>query len=459
MTSTSVQWASALIKHVGVKKSEALVLAQSLGSLPLPGPEALTFLSHELLVDLGISSPADRARVMLAAARSPPPESTDEERRDDDERAINALAVEAPASLQTDTSQVKRFIMSREGAYEWTDVAGQDVSSGDGLTPEFQNSVFLATLDVVQQSVHPGTLAVGSIPETDHSSLWSAIYAKKPLPFLLKDRATRNGAILLRICTLDVDPDSEEEVSLTSLTNRLMIFVNPTERKIATVHRVDTRTVAHLRDRFASQQAERAAAAAAAAARGEEVAALENEPDFAATLVSIFMCFQSEFVLALDQSKVLLDEVEQNIMDAKNSKALLVRLHHLSRRASVYMRMLELSERVVRDACDFFDVEGDAGVLEPRWVSLREECQSLMDRSVNSLNLVISLAGYRTSDAVSVLAKISGALTPATFIAGYYGTNWDLFPELRWEYSYFVFVLVQICIVVGMLLFLKTKGL
>ena len=440
-------WASALVKYAGVSKADVRDLAAKLDTLPVPQPEAVSFLSHDLLEDLGVTAAADRANVILAAARAPAPET--DSHREDDDRAVAALQVNAPASYSEETAEVRVTRCSPpDGRFAWIDVSGQDVPSNP-KSEAFFASAFAAQCCKVQAELHP-TAAPLDKCAADKKELWSVVFAQKPLPFLLKDRATRSGALVLRICTLGVDSGGgSNEVTMSSLTNRLIVYVNADTKKIATMHRADTKTLAHLRETLGE-----AVNGEAAGAEPEEDAA-----DFASTLVSIFMCFLSEFVLALDESKALLDYCEQNIMDNKRAKEFLDQLHHLSRRASVYQRMLELNERVIKDACDYFDVEGEAVVLQPRWEALREECQALSDRSLNALNLIISLSGYRTSDAVAVLTKISGARAPATFIAGYYGQNWERLPEIAYTYGYFVSTLVQIVVFVAMLLYLKSKGL
>lgn len=493
-SSTRSAWSNALMKYADMDKEQAKALGKKLGVLPLPGPESLTFISHDILVDLGIEDAGAIARVLLAAARSPAPETDYSERREDDERAIASMEFDTDA----DTSIVHINSFTQKGEtkspasptspssskkFTWTDVVGQDVAAPDAgaITDEFKQSKFLAACKKLQNAVHPGSLPVEEIPKGDRKSLWSILYQKKPLPCLLKDqdRKKRRGSIILRVCTLGVNPDvngdedgNGTEVTMTSLTNRLMLFVDADSNKIATVHRVDNRALHHLRDSFAPTPASGDEAAAAAgeqemteqkqaevAGNPEDDEEQTDDDTFKSTLVSIFMCFQSEFLLALDECKGWLDESEQNIMDRKLAKSILYRLHNISRRASVYVRMIELSERVVRDACDYFDVEGEATVLEPRWSQLRDECNALNDRSLNALNLVIALAGYRTSDAVTVLTKISGALTPIALMTGYYGMNFEVLPELKYKYSYFIFSIAVITIVVFMLFFLKRHGL
>jgi magnesium transporter len=46
---------------------------------------------------------------------------------------------------------------------------------------------------------------------------------------------------------------------------------------------------------------------------------------------------------------------------------------------------------------------------------------------------------------------------PLTLIVGWYGMNFVYMPELKWEWSYPVVIIVSVVIVIGSLLFFKKK--
>ncbi len=48
----------------------------------------------------------------------------------------------------------------------------------------------------------------------------------------------------------------------------------------------------------------------------------------------------------------------------------------------------------------------------------------------------LSISANRTNDIMRVLTQISTVMLPLTFIAGIYGMNFDVMPELRWAYGY-----------------------
>jgi magnesium transporter len=73
------------------------------------------------------------------------------------------------------------------------------------------------------------------------------------------------------------------------------------------------------------------------------------------------------------------------------------------------------------------------------------------------LNIYHANVGNRTNDVMKVLTIFASIFIPLTFIAGVYGTNFDVLPELHFKYSYFIMLAVMLVIAVAMLFFFKRK--
>jgi magnesium transporter len=69
----------------------------------------------------------------------------------------------------------------------------------------------------------------------------------------------------------------------------------------------------------------------------------------------------------------------------------------------------------------------------------------------------ISLASHRLNQIMKLLTIITAIFVPITFIAGFYGMNFDYMPELRYHYGYFVATGVMVATVVMLMLFFKFK--
>jgi magnesium transporter len=75
----------------------------------------------------------------------------------------------------------------------------------------------------------------------------------------------------------------------------------------------------------------------------------------------------------------------------------------------------------------------------------------------DQLNIYHTTMSARLNDIMKFLTVFSVIFIPLTFIAGIYGTNFDVLPELHYKYSYFIMWGVIILIASGMLLYFRRK--
>ena len=85
----------------------------------------------------------------------------------------------------------------------------------------------------------------------------------------------------------------------------------------------------------------------------------------------------------------------------------------------------------------------------------------LVDRELlsDSLNLYMSLMSHRTNEVMQRLTIVSVVFMPLTFIVGVYGMNFEILPELKWQYGYAYFWLLVLAVVSGLLLLMKRARL
>ena len=76
----------------------------------------------------------------------------------------------------------------------------------------------------------------------------------------------------------------------------------------------------------------------------------------------------------------------------------------------------------------------------------------------DQLNIYHTSISSRLNDIIKFLTIFSVIFIPLTFIAGVYGTNFDVLPELHYKYSYFIMLGVMIIVTIGMLIYFKRKN-
>lgn len=72
-------------------------------------------------------------------------------------------------------------------------------------------------------------------------------------------------------------------------------------------------------------------------------------------------------------------------------------------------------------------------------------------------DLYLSSLGHKTNQVMQVLTIIATIFIPITFVAGIYGMNFEVIPELKWRYGYAGAWAVMLTMVVVMLLYFRRK--
>jgi magnesium transporter len=86
-----------------------------------------------------------------------------------------------------------------------------------------------------------------------------------------------------------------------------------------------------------------------------------------------------------------------------------------------------------------------------------ESSDSYREILSDQLNIYHTNISARLNDIMKFLTVFSVIFIPLTFIAGIYGTNFDVVPELHYKYSYFIMWAVIIAVATGMLIYFKKK--
>ena len=75
----------------------------------------------------------------------------------------------------------------------------------------------------------------------------------------------------------------------------------------------------------------------------------------------------------------------------------------------------------------------------------------------DQLNLYHTTISSKLNDIMKFLTIFSVIFIPLTFIAGIYGTNFEVLPELHFKYSYFIMLGVMLALAIAMLIYFKRR--
>jgi magnesium transporter len=73
------------------------------------------------------------------------------------------------------------------------------------------------------------------------------------------------------------------------------------------------------------------------------------------------------------------------------------------------------------------------------------------------LNIYSTNVNNRINEVMKVLTVFASTFIPLTFIAGIYGMNFEYMPELGFKYSYLIFWIVVVCLIIGLVIYFRRK--
>jgi len=90
-------------------------------------------------------------------------------------------------------------------------------------------------------------------------------------------------------------------------------------------------------------------------------------------------------------------------------------------------------------------------------IHLIETIDSQRETINDFLNLYMSSMSNKMNEVMKVLTIFASIFIPLTFIAGIYGMNFEIMPELKWEFGYFIVWGAMLTVAVLLLFYFKRK--
>jgi magnesium transporter len=134
------------------------------------------------------------------------------------------------------------------------------------------------------------------------------------------------------------------------------------------------------------------------------------------------------------------------------------RLLHRLRRSAVHQReeLYRLArgdfERIPKDALPFFRDVHD------HYVRIADLLDDDRDMLASVFEAWMSTHSFRMNEIMKLLTLMSTIMMPLTFIAGVYGMNFKVMPELQWQYGYPLAWTLMAGIAGGLLLWFRKRG-
>ncbi len=153
-----------------------------------------------------------------------------------------------------------------------------------------------------------------------------------------------------------------------------------------------------------------------------------------------------------------LEYYEDRIFLKEKTQPVLKGLYFQKRKIDLIRRMLLLTRDVIENIDDPAENNPNTRDTRDLYVRLLTMYDTLSDNTNQLFNIYFSLASHRTNEVIRVLTIFSVFFMPLTFIAGIYGMNFDLMPELRYRWGYPAAIGLMAIITLGIFFWFRRKG-
>ncbi|KAJ8907358.1 hypothetical protein NDN08_007472 [Rhodosorus marinus] len=116
-------------------------------------------------------------------------------------------------------------------------------------------------------------------------------------------------------------------------------------------------------------------------------------------------------------------------------------------------RLMVLSDDIIRKATKMYLRD-----LQDHLVQVVDILETYRDVSMSLLDLYLSATNNKMQEVMKTLTIISTIFIPLTFITGVYGMNFEYMPELSWPFSYLIFWIFVIAIIMSQLYYFHRLG-
>ncbi|MBQ0152717.1 MAG: magnesium transporter CorA [Chryseobacterium sp.] len=223
--------------------------------------------------------------------------------------------------------------------------------------------------------------------------------------------------------------------SISDISTKIGIFL--LDKTIITVHRMKAKSIIDTKKQLSEQKNEVTA---------EKIALM-------ITLL-IMKSFDDEAISLFET----MDNIENEIfLKNTNHTNQIRRLYKLKRKSGLNSRVLTISS----DAIDKFRLLGleDSEVidLKDKQKDVVADFDHLNTQITNLISMFLALSDQKANQVMKVLAIYSVYFLPITFIAGLYGMNFKIMPELEYKHGYYITLGVMLLIVICTFIYARRK--
>lgn len=261
-------------------------------------------------------------------------------------------------------------------------------------------------------------------------------------PLLLEDTIDSNhlpkfekeGNVNFFLVRENIKPQHQNLNTTSDISTKLGILV--IDKTIITIHRVKNRSVYEYKDYVKSAQN------------------ITSDLIALGLAIKVFKSYDIESANLMKKSDFIETEIFlNNNTDTKQIK----RLYKLKRKAELNLRIINMSSEWVNNFKQLNITDAQFIDLKDKHKDIITDFEHLSTQINNMISMSIALSDQKANQVMKLLAIYSVYFLPITFIAGVYGMNFEVMPELHTQYGYYLTLAVMALIVIITFIYFRTK--
>ena len=152
-----------------------------------------------------------------------------------------------------------------------------------------------------------------------------------------------------------------------------------------------------------------------------------------------------------------ISEIERTIFLKDPRSVLLEELYFIKSQSRILKKVLQITQAVIDQSASNFNASYQYQDIKDQLLNLLTYNEESVENSHQLMTTYLSISEQKNNEVVRLLTIFSAFFLPLTFIAGVYGMNFDLMPELNWKFGYLFSVTLMVAVVIVIYFWFRRK--
>lgn len=197
--------------------------------------------------------------------------------------------------------------------------------------------------------------------------------------------------------------------TVEELSNKIAFFIN--DNILITIHRTQFDFLKHLTEDYS-----------------------DNESLMLSIIDEMILTYEQPLQIQSDK----MDEFEREIFLKNGNFISIESLYYQKSKARISKKVFQLTQSVLNQLPVKPESSSILQDLKDTTLSYVLQSDEVIEDANTLLNSYLSVTAQKSNDVMKLLTIFSAFFLPLTFIAGIYGMNFDVMPELRWKNGYYI---------------------